>query len=455
MATPSNKRWNPFARLTAAGSPIVDPRAGKNYPVRSPQATLAGPAGPDAIRARAQDWQKRILEYRDAIPEVAGAAALVRASIESVVWVVEGTGYAGGRARAQERVDTLDFERLAELIWLSGEAWLAVPSDPEAENGWPTPARRIAPYSLSVDELNMQADPPTVKGPNGEQRDQVDPVMRIWRASAQNRWQATSPNKAAMDLLEAMYLSQRVDTATQRSRLVHAGIVFWPTNAPNVPVADGEDPVPGSRQALDAEFKNATDQTVALNNRGQEPATPFIVYYDPGPNGVEYEPKMFRVERDDLAEQYATRTETYGKRYAIAAELPTDSISSMAGANRFSVHQIDVDKVKTWLTPLCELIRVEVEAELVKLYGPNLTLKCDFSKLVAKPDQTDVIMKLAQMEIATPESVKEALVASDVTKLEMREKPERDYTSSAAPGQPSDFGQGQTDRGGGRYRDTP
>lgn len=409
---------------------------------------MANPARPDAIRARAEEWQKQALAYRDTIPEVGGGAAMVRASIESVQWVVKGTGYRGGRQRAQDRVDTIDFERMAELIWLSGESWLAVPRDSE---GWLTPARRIAPYSLSVEELNTSAEPMTVKGPNGEQLDQVDPVMRIWRKSVENRWKATSPLKASMDLLEAMYLSQRVDTATQRSRLIHAGIVFWPTNAPNIPVEEGEEPVPGSRQALDAEFKSATDQTVSMHNRGQEPATPFIVYYDPGPTDVHYKPEMFRVERDDLAEQYATRMETYGKRFAIAAELPTDSISSMAGANRFSVHQIDVDKVKTWLTPLCELIRVEVEAELVKLYGPGLTLECDFSKLIAKPDQTEVIMKLATLQIVTPESAKAALEASDLSKLVMREAPQTDYTSNVSPGQPSDFGVGNTDRGGGKF----
>lgn len=453
MAQRARKRWNPFGSLTAAGSSLVEPAQIRDAIQSPPPIRVAeGAAGLDSIRARTQDWQRRILQYRNSIPEVAGAAALVRASIESVGWVVEGTGYAGGKARAQARIDATDIERIAELIWLSGESWLAVPDDPGAELGWPTPAEQVAPYSLSVEEINVHTDPITTKGPNLEQLELVDPVMRIWRASSENRWRASSPNMAAMDLLEAMYLSQRVDTATQRSRLIHAGIVFWPTNAPNIPVADGEEPVPGSRQALTAEFKHATDETVAMHGRGQEPATPFVVYYDPGNANVKYEPTMFRVERDDLTAQYAQRFETYAKRYAMAAELPLESVIGTAGTSRFGIHQIDVDKWKTWFAPLCELIRKELEAKIVKLYGPNLTLRADPTKLIAKPDQTDVVMKLAQLQIAKPDSIKAALEASDITLLEMQDPPQKDYTSNAAPGQPSDFGQGDTNRGGGKYR---
>lgn len=451
----NRSRWNPFGRLAAAGSPLVDPRrtvSGRELPPPSPAVIYQGPAGPDAIRARTQEWQKRSLMYRDAIPEVAGGAALIRASLESIEWVVEGTGYAGGKQRAQERINDTDIPRLGELIWVSGESWLAVPVDPE---GWDTPSYLIAPYSLSVAEINIPTEPPTMKGPNNEAIEMEDPLMRIWRPSAENRWQASSALKSCMDLLESMYLSQRVDSATQRSRLVHAGIMFWPTNAPDVPVAEGEEPTPGSRQAMLAEFRKATEQTVDMNNRGQEPATPFVVTYDPGTAEIHYKPEMFRVERDDLASQYVERNQEYGRRLSIALELPMESVTGTSGANRFSIHQIDVDKSKTWVSPLCETIRVQLERELVKMYGPGLTLKADPKKLIAKPDQTDVIVKLAQLQIVTPDSVKKALVEGDLALLEPQEPPQTSYTSNAAPGQPSDFGAGNTDRGGGKYRQNP
>jgi hypothetical protein len=309
-----------------------------------------------------------------------------------------------------------------------------------------------------VAEINMQTTPPTTKGPNGEQIDQIDPVMRIWRPSKGNRWQASSPNKAAMDLLDAMYLSQLADTAVHRSRLAGAGIVFWPTNAPDIPVAAGEDPVPGSRQAMLAAFESAAWSAIDRQN-SREATIPFVVMYDPtgaGSSGATlYKPEMFRIERDDQADQYATRAETYMTRYATAVELPLEALAGTAGANRFSVHQIDVDKWKTWFAPICELMRAQLEARIVKLYGEGLTLRVDASNLVAKPDQTDTIMKLVQLEVVTPESAQAALISGKIEDLVMKDPPARSYTSNVAPGQPSDFGQGNTDRGGGKFREQP
>jgi hypothetical protein len=446
-------RKSPSRALTASGSPIVEPRRRRGQPVRSNPTGTLDPSAPDAIRARSQEWQKRILEYSESVPEVAGASALVRASLSSVNWVVEGTAAAGMKARAQTRIDQLDKDRAGELIWLSGETFIAWPTDPGPE----VPVEDVPqPYSLSVAEINMHSDPPSTKGPNGEQVDQTDPVMRVWRPSKSNRWQASSPNKAAMDLLDAMYLSQLADTAVHRSRLAGAGIVFWPTNAPDIPVVAGEEPVAGSRQAMLQAFEHAAWSAIDKQNSRQA-TIPFVVMYDPaGPGGTTlYKPEMFRIERDDQADQYATRAETYRTRYATAVELPLEAVTGMGATNHWSAWQIDVDKWRTWLKPICELLRVELEARIVKQYGENLTLRCDATDLISKPDQTDTIVKLIQLEVVTPESGKLALISGDIEDLVMKDPPPRTYTSNVAPGQPSDFGKGDTDRGGGKFRDQP
>lgn len=448
--------------LTAAGSPMVRPRPrpGGSRPATPtagtrPVGSSQAPGTPESIRARAQRWQLRILEYAESVPEVAGAAALVRASIENVVWTVEGTAPAGGKARAQARIDALDKERVAELIWLSGEAYIANPDDP----GGNVPVEEVdAPFSLSVVELTAHADPPTRLGPNGEQVDLVDsrgnpiPFMRIWRASKTNRWQAASPNKAAMDLIEAMYLHQLGDTALAKSRLAGAGVVFWPTDAPSIPVKDGEPPDPKSREAILESFTNAAWQAISAQS-SREATIPHVVFYKPDPQGrADLEPKMFRIERDDHAESYAKRVETHRTRYATTVELPVESVTGMGGTNHWSAWQIDVDKWRTWFRPLCDLIRVELERRIVKLYGPGLKLTIDAGDLIKKPDQTDVIIKLMQLQQVTPESGLEALKSGKLEDLVYQTPPQK-LTTQVAPGQPSDFGQGDTDRGGGKFRD--
>lgn len=424
--------------LTASGSPVV-------VPTRAKQPSVAGP---DAIRARSQGWQKAILRFAETVPEVAGAGSLVNNSIQRVEWTVVG-GNAALRQRVQARIDAIDKGRLGELIWLSGEGFIAVPTDP----GEQVPVEDVkAPYTLSVVEINSSATPPTVKGPNGEQEMMTDPFMRIWRPSKSNRWQASSPNQAAMDLIEAMYLHQLADTAVATSRLAGAGIIFWPTNAPDVPSTDDGQPAPGSRQAMLKAFNEAAWSSITQRD-SREATIPFVVFYDPD-GGGEYKPEMFRIERDDQADQYATRFETYRTRYATAVDLPIESITGMGGTNHWSAWQIDVDKWKTYFAPLVELMRVEIERRIVQAYSPSLRLEIDETALIAKPDQTPTIMQLAQLDVVTPESVQVALVSGSLADLVMREAPARSYNSNTVSDPPSDFKVGG-DRGGGKFRDQP
>lgn len=454
-----------FWSLLAAGSTLITPNVSPGAPRRSNPETATSTdaaARPDAIRARSEHWQAKILEYAEAIPEVAGASALVRASMEGVRWVVEG-GDSKTRDRIQARVDAFDKERAAELVWLSGECYVACPSDPGSDKVEDV-ADVEPPFSLSVLELTPARDGSSrdqVVGPNGEMVDLVEeksdepvPFFRIWRKAKSNRWKGSSPNKSVMDLLDAMYVAQLVDTATQNSRLIHAGIVFWPTNLPSVYVEPGEEPEPGTREFLQREFSRATSAKVDLLKKGEDSAKPFIVMYDPGTGSeaTKYEPTMFRVERDDLADQRSTRVEVDRRRYATSCELPVEAVEGMGGTNHWSAWQIDVDKWKTWFAPIDKLLREQFEARVVKQYGKQFTLKSDATELIKKPDLTDVIIKLMQLEQVTPESGLKALISGDLADLQWQKPPQKP-TQGVAPGQPSDFGKGDTDRGGGKFRE--
>lgn len=470
-----NRVWRGIRALLAGGSPLIEPTVSAGGPQRSRDTTGADPdlARPDSIRARSEKWQEEILEFAEAIPEVAGASALVRAKMEGVKWVVKG-GNDADRKRIQARVDAFDRERAAELIWLSGEVYIAVPDDP----GGATPVEDVAaPFSLSVEEIKVaQSDSgkDQMRGPNGEWVDMVEedsdrkiPFMRVWRPSKRNRWKAASPNKAVMDLLRAMYLAQLVDTATQNSRMIHAGIVFWPTNLPDIPTRPGEKPAPGSRQELQANFDRAVTQSIDLAKRGKDGAQPFVVFYDPGKGGesTKYQPEMFRIEREDAASDRATRTDVDRTRYATAVELPIESVTGTGDSNHWSAWQIDIDQWKTWCKPLDDLLRSNFEKRVVKAYGKQFSLVTDDSELIAKPDESDVVLKVMTLEQVTPESGIEALKEKDLGKLVAQDPPVRPTGSqqagqvgargTTAPGQPSDFGRGNTDRGGGQYRDRP
>lgn len=463
--------WTPSRALTAAGSPLVEPSVTPGAPLRSQDRTgapLPGPARPDSIRARTEEWQLKALLYSEAVPELAGAAALARATADGTKWVVKG-GDEPTRKRIQARVDAFDKARAQELLFLTGEVYIAVPRDPGAD----TPVDEVeAPYSLSVAEIKVagvDAGRDQVKGPNGEWVDLVEentdrkvPFMRVWRRSKENRWKGASSVKSVMDLLDAMYLAQLVDTATQKSRLIHAGVVFWPTNAPSIPIAAGEEPVPGSRQELQKQFSEATAQVIDMRSRGQEPAQPLVVMYDPGKGGesTKYEPTMFWTSRPDAAADRATRVDTDRMRLANGLELPVEAVTGMGGTNHWSAWQIDVDKWKTWGKPQDKLLREEFEKRVVKGYGKQFSLETDDTELIAKPDQTDVIVKLMAMQQVTPESGVAGLKDGTIENLVAKDPPEKAVNAAgadtgAAPGQPSDFAGGNGNRGGGQFRSQP
>lgn len=405
--------------LTAASSPLQDPQRPSGRRI-----------DPDALRSRRQGWQIKILQYAREVPEVAGGAAIVRGAAEGVRLVASG-GNADTRADLQARLDGFDLGRAVELIWLTGETYI----------GWPDIGR---PYSLSIDELTPHANPVQVRGPRG-MVDMRDPYFRIWKPANQNRYHATSPNEAALDLIEAMFLHQVADSAVAMSRLAGAGIMFWPTSLKSMPVKDDGTPERGSREELLLKFHNAAMQSID-NRKSAEATIPFVFFYDPEDGN--YQPEILRIDKDDRAAEYELRFNTYRLRYAAATELPIESQTGMGDTNHWSAWAIREDKYH-YLAPLFEIVREGIERRVVEHIDPRLKITIDAEKLIKKPDQTETVMQLLALQIIDPAAAFEILGLDAKNALPYQKK---DYTSNVLPSTPSDFKVGG-DRGGGRYRD--
>lgn len=407
--------------LVAASSPMVQP------PVVLGESFLA----PEAIRARSQGWQRKILQYATSVPEVAGAASLVRNSASRVRLVVEG-GDEALRLELQARVDGLDLGRLARLVWLSGEAWVV----------WPR--ERVAPYSLSVDEVSSVSSSPRVRGASGKMDDLRDPFFRVWQPADLNRFHASSPNEAAIDLVDAMYLHQLADTSVATSRLAGAGILVWPTTRLREGLVDGK-PVRGSQEELLKDFSDAALK--AISQRSSVEATiPFVVFVDPDQKS--FLPEMLRIERDDYAEQYKLRFEEYRLRYATAIDLPIESTTGLGSTNHWSAWAIREDKWREYLAPLLEIIRDAIWRRVILPVDSSMRLMVDANELIAKPDQTATILRLLQLGVIEPAYAFEQL---NLDPSRSQPIPERAYSSQQMEGIPSDMTLGG-ERGGGQFR---
>lgn len=415
--------------LVASSSPVSNPEQA------TPRANMLEPL---ALQARKTRWQSRVLEMATRVPEVGGAAALVRGTADRVRIVASG-GNAATRGDLQWRLDGMDLGRAVELLWLTGEFYL----------GWPD---HLAPYSLSIDEMNTRADPKQVRGPSGWM-DMPDNFIRIWKPSLKNRWYATSPNESALDLIEAMYLHQVADTAVATSRLAGAGILFWPTTLPSQPLRDDGTPERGSREEMLQHFHQASMQSIE-NRKSADATIPFVFFYDPS-DGDSFKPELLRIDKDDLAAEYKERFETYRMRYAAAVELPIEIQTGMGQTNHWSAWAIRDDKFH-YLSPMIDLIVHEMQKRIVDPInelngGTPITLEVDAEMLIKKPDVTETVMQMLSLQLIDP-AYAFGLLGLDATKA--LEYTKKDYASSVLPSTPSDFKVGG-DRGGGAFRERP
>lgn len=408
--------------LTAASSPVM-------VPLESPSAPLLTP---EALRTRQEGWQRRILELADMVPEVAGAAALVRGSTSRIKLVLEGGSNSDVRRRLQLLLDQLDFDRLCELIWLSGEAYVALPDHGK-------------PYSLSVTELNTHSKPVEVKDATNSSRKMTDPFFRVWKPSRKNRWQASSPNQAALDLIESMYVHQLADTAVATSRLAGAGILVWPTDREDMPFTDDGKPAPGSRQEMLRQFQDAALQSIK-NRESLDATVPFVVFVDPDMENSM--PQMLRLDRDDHADQYKTRYEIYRLRYATAIDLPIESVTGMGETNHWSAWAIREDQWRSYLAPLVQLAVDALQERMINPIDAGIRIKVDATDLIAKPDQTATILRLMQLDKI---DTAYALQQLNLDPLKAQDPRQMQYATQQMEGIPSDMTLGG-ERGGGQYR---
>lgn len=440
------------ATSAASGSPLH-----RRFSAASSPATAAGSSSgidllrPEALRVRQEKWQSRVLELSELVPEATGAGNFVSNTLSRVKLVVESIDGSPAPAspeaqELQRRMDSFDLGRLAELIFFSGEAFIA----------W---HELNAPEVLSIDEIKTTSDPMEVKDASGKfiPLPTATQVIRVWRPSKRNRYHATSPHKSLMDLLESMYVHQLGDMAVAHSRMISAGILVWPTQRKRKGL-DPETgrPMPGSQEELVDQFKSTATKALDASS-GLEAKIPFLFLVDGTLDAMNSVPQLVSLEREDYADQYATRYETYRIRYGSAIDLPVEQTTGMGSAKGWTARQISEE---TWRSGLCPLAEVGVDALNERVAAPlGLRIVLDPIDVIAKPDITEVVMQMLALGNVTPQSALSALQSGDISLLVMREAPANPAapqtnvrSANRAVKSPSDF-QVNGDRGAGSYRE--
>lgn len=351
----------------------------------------------DFMAKRYERWQERALDLIEAVPEASGASALIENTLNQVVLKVEGEGLdEADRKELEEHLSRFDIGRAGMLIWQVGECYPMWTFDSEGDIEW---------------EINS---PLEIKAETGKEPQKLDPnnkfrdirrdekFFRCWKQDPKKKFHAWSPHRGLIDVMEAMYLHQLADTAVATSRLAGAGILYWPTDLPSLPLKDGR-PEEGSREELQKQLMTAMQQSIR-DRSSTDAFVPLVVFGDPS-LGENFKPEHILLERPDNARAWAERMEAYAKRYARGVELPIESVEGMGPANHWTAWVIKEDKWRFYVEPIVNIIADALLKNYVKQVLreggkdkdviKNVKVVADGTKLIEKPDKSDSAIKLA------------------------------------------------------------
>jgi hypothetical protein len=341
-----------------------------------------------------ENWQKRVLTLVGSIPEPSGAGALVHNSMSKIVLNVEGPNTSVAE-QIQHALSGFDLGRAGELMWLVGEIFPSWSPDGDDDVAWEiySPAEVEASKGKATKIENLEG--------KFEELPSDHSLFRMWRPDPARRILPWSAHKAQLHLLEAMYLHQLADTAVATSRLAGAGLLYWPTNLPSLPVVDGK-PEQGSQEELQFFLQRAMTDSITDRNAA-DAIVPMIVFGDPT-TGENQKPEHILLERPDDAAAFASRMNAYRQRYATGVELPIESVTGMGPANHWTAWIVKEDKWRFYLAPLTDLLVRGLTRNFVAPMAQELDtgatgyrIVADGSALTAKPDKTESAIRLAQL----------------------------------------------------------
>ncbi len=360
--------------------------------IASAGGTISGgsPATPDAIMRRTEDWQRRVLAYAKAIPEVGHATRFVENTMAQAEVHVSGDDRLVPMIEAM--LASFPMSRVCTNLFLVAEVVVA----------FDTRTFRWQSYG-KADYKYEQNKPLQVKQEDGKFHPLADDWkwFRIWRPDTDDRFAAWSCHREMLDLLEAMYVHQLADTAVATSRLAGAGILYIPNDEfMDIPVEDGGEPEPGSQAHFEKRLRDAMSDSVR-DRRQQDAYVPLVMF---GSAELGSSIRHVLMERNDDAKGFAERMDSYKQRYGDGIDLPSEVITSMSDANHWAAWKVDQN---TWQYYLLPLGLVVVNALLENFIRPIarelgstalITAELDATRVIVKPDRTDAAIRLHSLK---------------------------------------------------------
>lgn len=312
-------------------------------------------------------WQPIAWDLWETVPEVHSYASWVSNAMTGARLIAGRRGPDGiveeapAGSRASELVKAIAGgpDGQAELLGgfgthlaVAGETWAVIIPDPQAQtfadDAW---------YALSSEEVKVQRG--KIKATvDGEEIEILEPedaadtsgdepvAIRIWDPSPRRHWEATSPVRASLVVLEELRLLNAVVAAVARSRITGRGVLLVPagTRFPAQPDQEAADSL------LDIFIEVAS---TAIREPESAAATVPIILEVPGDliNGVKW--LQFDSKFDELA---LTLREEAIRRFAAGADIPAEVLLGMGDVNHWGQWAITAEALRMGAEPRLGLV---------------------------------------------------------------------------------------------------
>ncbi|NKY48018.1 conjugal transfer protein TraF [Nocardia cerradoensis] len=286
--------------------------------------------------------------------------------------------------------------RLAPLMMIPGEAWLAI-IFPDGEEQW---------HVLSNDEVKPRGELVELEledGTNYTMDPETDTLSRIWRQDPRRARLAWSPAKAALPILkEIVRMSQNIEAAG-KSRQAGNGILVLPTeismpakpaptgapdpDAPNLPA-----PAPLSRFVTADEVRVALQEAMAKaiqDPSSAEALVPIILQV-----AGEWVDKIRHIKFDsEVSDKAQAAREKAVRRLAMTLDMPPEVLLGLADLNHWSLYGVEEEAVRWHAAPEMETICAALTTQLLRPMVPDadVVIWYDTSDVEAEPDQVEKV----------------------------------------------------------------
>ena len=359
------------------------------HPITASYGTpVAGgsPASSEAMIRRRQEWQKKTMLFKDAIPEVGHAGKFVRNVTSKVSLNITVNGEES--ELLSDILKDVPMGVLCESLFFVGEAMVKFKATDV--NG-----KKYVEWEALGDKVyKMQRGEVLIKNEDGKWKPLEEgwEVFRIWNPDSDSRHCAYSTHKGMLDVMEGMYIHQLADIVMGKSRIANAGILYIPSDEfSESPDTDGGEPEPGSQAHFEQMLRRAMSDSIKAS--GSDDSIVPLVFFGSSEfaDGIRH----VMMERNDDAEAFAERMQSYINRYANGVDLPAEVILGMGKSNHWSSWKVDANTWQYYIEPLCELVAESILRNVIQAPSTNAIVKieCDGSRAIMKPDKTDAAIR--------------------------------------------------------------